>query len=150
MTIARERPYVNGNFQVDLGTGDADTVRGGFSEVILPVACVETIEYRAGNEKTNEVRKLVGSVRYDNLVLRRGLIGELDLYEWWNRVRTGDPDVRRTVTVSLLTEDRSAVVWRWRFTNAMPTKYSTSDLSADGNDVVIEELELSFERLEID
>jgi len=150
MAIARERPYVNGNFKVDLGTGDVDTVRGGFCEVLLPEACIDTIEYRAGNEKTNEARKLPGSVRYGNLVLRRGLIGELDLYQWWNQARNGDPAVHRNITVSLLTEDRTAVVWRWRFTNALPAKYSTSDLSAEGNEVVIEELELSFERLELD
>ena len=150
MTITRERPYVNGNFQVDVGSGDADTVRGGFLQVILPNACVEAVEYRAGNEKTNEPRKLIGSVRYENLVLRRGLIGELDLYEWWNDARNGDPDVRRTVTVSLLAEDRSAVVWHWKFTNAWPTKYSTSDLSAEGNEVVIEEIELTFERMEVE
>ena len=137
MAIARERPYVNGNFQVDLGSGDTDTVRGGFCDVVLPAGCVDAIEYRAGNEKTNESRKLIGSVRYDTLVLRRGLIGELDLYEWWSQARNGDPDVRRNVTVSLLNEDRSAAVWRWKFVNAWPVKYSTSDLSAEGNAVFL-------------
>jgi phage tail-like protein len=150
MATARERPYVNGNFLVDLGTGDTESVRAGFNQVILPEAVIDTIEYRNGNEKTNEPRKLSGSVSYSNLVLRRGLIGELDLYEWWNQARNGDPDARRNVTVSLLSEDRTDVVWRWRCTNALPTRYTTSDLNAEGTDVAIETIEISFERLEID
>jgi phage tail-like protein len=150
MATARERPYVNGNFLVDLGTGDTESVRAGFNQVILPEAVIDTIEYRNGNEKTNEPRKLSGSVSYSNLVLRRGLIGELDLYEWWNQARNGDQNARRTITVSLLSEDRADVVWRWRFTNAFPSKYSSSDLCAEANDVVMETIEISVERMEID
>lgn len=150
MAIARERPYVKGNFLVDLGTGDTESARAGFTQVIIPEAAIDAIEYRNGNEKTNEPRKLIGAVGYTNLVLRRGLIGELDLYEWWNEARNGDQNARRTVTVSLLSEDRSETVWRWRFINALPSKYTSSDLCADANDVVIETLEIAFERLEID
>jgi len=149
MATARERPYLNGNFQVDLGTGDADSVRAGFTEVILPEACVGVIEYRNGNEKTNEPRKLNGPVHYGNLVLRRGLIGELDLYEWWDRARNGESDIRRNVTVRLLAEDRADVVFTWRFTSAWPTRYVCSPLAGDGKAVVVEEIELAFERMDI-
>jgi phage tail-like protein len=150
MAIARERPYVKGNFLVDLGTGDTESARAGFTHVILPEAEIDTIEYRNGNERSNEPRKLIGQVGYTNLVLRRGLIGELDLYEWWNQARNGDQNARRTITVSLLSEDRADVVWRWRFTNAFPSKYSSSDLCAEANDVVMETIEISVERMEID
>lgn len=150
MATARERPYVNGNFLVDLGTGDTESVRAGFTEVVLPKAAIDAIEYRNGNEKVNEPRKMIGAVSYSPLILRRGLIGELDLYEWWDRTRNGDPDVRRTVTVSLLSENRADQVWRWKFINAWPSKYRTSDLSAEGNEVAMETLELCFERLEIE
>jgi phage tail-like protein len=150
MAIARERPYLNGNFQVDLGTGDAGSVRAGFAEVFLPEAGIEVVEYRNGNERANEPRKLIGSVGYGNLVLRRGLIGELDLYEWWNQARNGDASARRNVTVRLLAEDRGDVVFTWKFTNAWPTRYSSPTLSAGGNDVAMEEIELAFERMEIE
>jgi phage tail-like protein len=143
MAIARDRPYVNGNFLVDLGTGDTETPRGAFTEVVIPDAVVQPIEYRAGNDKTNEPKKLVGSVSYANLILRRGLIGETDLYQWWNQARSG-------ATISLLSEDRTVTVWRWTFTNAWPTRYTTSELSAEGDDIVIEEIEICFERLEVD
>jgi phage tail-like protein len=150
MAIARERPYLNGNFHVDLGTGDVESGRAAFTQVILPDATVVPIEYRTGNDRSNESRKLPGAVQYTHLALRRGLIGETDLYEWWNQARNGDPAVRRNVTVSLLSEDRGEVVWRWRFTNAWPTKYTTSSLNAGNENVVLEEVELAFERMEIE
>lgn len=149
MAVERERPYLNGNFHVDLGVDDVQSVRAGFAEVILPDAAIDVIEYRNGNEKANEVRKLAGFTRYENLVLRRGLIGATDLYEWWNEVRDGSADVRRNVTVRLLTEDRADVVFEWRFTNAWPIRYGFSRLSGDGEDVVVEEIEVTFERMDI-
>lgn len=149
MAIARDRPYVNGKFLVDIGSGDAETTRGAFTQVVLPDAIVTPVEYRAGNDRTNEPRKLPGSVTYQNLILRRGLIGETDLYEWWNRARNGSSDVRRDITISLLSEDSGDTVWQWRFRNAWPTRYTTTDLSAEGTDVVIEEIEICFEGLEL-
>ena len=149
MAILRDRPYRNGNFLVDLGTGDAESIRAGFSEVILPDAAIEAIEYRNGNERSNEPRKLIGAVRYENLVLKRGLIGELDLYEWWNQARNGELNSLRDVTVSLLTEDRTATVFVWRFRNARPARYGFSHLAGEGTETVLEVLELAFERMDI-
>jgi len=150
MAIARERPYRNGNFLVDLGVGDAESVRAGFSEVILPDAAIDAIEYRNGNERSNEVRKLLGPVRYENLVLKRGLIGELDLYQWWDQARNGELDVLRNVTVRLLSEDRTATVFTWRFHHARPARYGFSHLAGEGDETVLEILELAFERLDIE
>jgi phage tail-like protein len=150
MATVRDRPYINGNFQVDLGTGDVDSLRAGFAEVILPDAAIEAIEYRSGNERTREPRKLMGSVHYDDLILRRGLIGELDLYAWWDQARNGEQNARRNVLVRLLSEDRAQVVFSWRFSNAWPVRYGFSPLSADGKEVVVEELTLTFERMEIE
>ena len=149
MAIVRDRPYRNGNFLVDLGIGDAESIRAGFFEVILPDAAIEVIEYRNGNERSNESRKLIGAVRYENLVLKRGLIGELDLYEWWNQARNGELNSLRDVTVSLLTEDRTATVFVWRFRNARPARYGFSHLAGEGTETVLEVLELAFERMDI-
>ena len=149
MAILRDRPYRNGNFLVDLGIGDAESIRAGFFEVILPDAAIEVIEYRNGNERSNESRKLIGAVRYENLVLKRGLIGELDLYEWWNQARNGELNSLRDVTVSLLTEDRTATVFVWRFQNARPARYGFSHLAGEGTETVLEILELAFERMDI-
>jgi phage tail-like protein len=150
MATYRERPYLNFNYLVDLGTGDADAPLAGFSEVILPEAWVDVIEYRSGNFKENNVIKLTGLEHYSNLVLKRGVIGALDLYEWWDQVRNGSQDALRTVTVQLLSEDRSDVALSWKFLRARPVRYKFSELVGDGGEVAIEHLELAIERMEMD
>src|SRR5512142_3010365 len=123
MAVMRERPYGNFNFLVDLGTGDTSSVQAGFSEVILPEASVDVIEFRSGNMKENGFVKLTGLEHYTNLVLKRGVIGSLDLYTWYNEVRNGSQSALRNVTVLLQSEDRTAVVLTWKFMRARPVKY---------------------------
>ena len=65
-------------------------------------------------------------------------------------MRNGEANARRTVVISLLSEDLSEVVFTWRLFRAWPAKYSFGDLNADGTDVALEELVLAYERLEIE
>ena len=151
MAVERDQPYRNGNFRVDLGTSDSDSPRSQFSVVVLPEASIDAIEYRTGGARSNESHKLPGRVRYRDVVLRRGLIGSLDLYRWWSQVRDGDVvGARRTVTIQLLSEDRAEVVMTWRLFRAWPTKYTGPTLDATSQEVAIEELVLAYERLEIE
>ncbi len=144
MAVKRDNPYANYNFVVDLGQGD----EAGFSEAELPEGAIEAIEYREGNDKVSSSRKLPGRVSYPNVVLKRGLAGGLELFDWWKSVRDGSPD-RRNVTITLLDEQQTPVQ-RWRLRNAWPAKIQSISLNALGNDVVIETLELAHEGFEIE
>lgn len=148
MAVLRDLPYPNQNFQVDLGDGSAGP-EAGFSQVILPDISMDVIEYRTGNGRELGTHKLPGLARYDNVVLRRGIIGSLKLYEWINQVRNGDANARRSVTISLLAEDLT-VVLTWKLFRAWPVKYSFGELNAKGTDVAIEELALAYERMEME
>jgi phage tail-like protein len=150
MAIKRDRPYRNFNFLVDLGTGETAGPDAGFEEVLLPEARIDVIEYRNGNDKANEVLKLPGLARYGNVILRRGLIGSLSLYQWWNEVRNGNTGASRNVVISLQSEDHSQVVMTWKLLRAWPVRYKAFGLSGKGQEVAMEELELAFERLEIE
>src|SRR2546430_9835670 len=134
MAILRDLPYGNQHFLVDLG--DGEVAGAGFYEVVLPDISIDVIEYRTGNDKTSGTHKLAGLARYDNAVLRRGIIGSLNLYNWINQVRNGDVNARRTVTISLLSEDRT-VVLVWKLLRAWPVKYSFGELNAKGTDVAM-------------
>jgi phage tail-like protein len=150
MAIKRDRPYRNFNFLVDLGTGETAGQDAGFEEVLLPEARIDVIEYRNGNDKANEVLKLPGLARYGNVILRRGLIGSLSLYQWWNEVRNGNTGASRNVVISLQSEDHSQVVMTWKLLRAWPVRYKAFGLSGKGQEVAMGELELAFERLEIE
>ena len=144
MAVQRKNPYPNFNFVVDIGGG----AEIAFAEVELPAAEIEVIEYREGADAPSSSRKLPGRVRYGNVVLRRGVSGRLDLWEWFKSVRDGQVQ-RRDVTITLLDEQRQAVQ-RWLLRDAWPTKYDPSDLNAKGNEVIVELLELAVESIDVE
>jgi phage tail-like protein len=149
MATLRDLPYGNQHFLVDLGGGTAGAA-AGFAQVVLPDIAIDVIEYRSGNDKTSDIHKLAGLSKCNDVVLRRGVIGSLNLYEWINQVRNGDANARRTVTISLLSEDLATVVLVWKLLRAWPRKYSFGELNAKGTDVAMEELVLAYERLEME
>jgi len=143
----RDNPYGRFNFMVTLGdTGGEDQVAGGFSEVSCVCSEVVYAEYRNGNDKGNHVRKIPTVTKTGDVTLRRGLIGDLRLFEWFKSTREGDVSAR-TVTITLLDEARSPVC-SWVLHRAQPKKWTSPPLSATGTDVAIEELVLVCERLD--
>lgn len=146
MAVQRDRPYGNYNFLVSFGGG----VEAGFAEVILPEVSIDVIEYRAGGDPVSAVHKIPGRVKYSNAVLKRGVAGALNLYQWVNDVRNGDVGAARTVVIQLQNEDHTGIVWTWRLFRAWPTRYRFSPLDAQGKDVLVEILELAVERAEIE
>lgn len=149
MAVVRDNPYAQFNFLVDLGTGNTEGPQAGFEECSAIGMHLDVIEYRNGNDRTNEVRKLTGLARPEDVTLRRGIIGSLDLYEWLDDLRNGQ-GAARTVTIHLQTEDHSQVVQSWKLLRARIVKHTSGPLNARGNDVAIEELTLAYERLELE
>jgi phage tail-like protein len=140
--IARDTPYGAFNFQVDLGDGLA----GGFSDVSGLVTEMTVAEYRNGTDKENHVRKIPGVHKVGDVTLKRGLIGQNQLFEWMKQTRTDGYKAKRSVTISLLDEARSGPVATWKLTGVMPLKYTGSTLAGKGGDAVaMEELVLSCE-----
>jgi phage tail-like protein len=151
MAVPRDNPYGAFNFRVTVDKfGDADSVQAGFQEISGLGLEVTIAEYRNGNEKENHVRKMSGIYKASDVTLKRGVIGYTDFFDWIKDVRTGDPNVRRTVKIDLMNEENTAEVLSWTLTNAKPMKYTGATLNAKGGtDVAIEELVLSCEKLDV-
>ena len=150
MAILRERPYVQFNFLVDLGTGNTNGPEAGFQEVSGIGMEVTVSEYRTGNHKENSVMKITGLNKMTDVTLKRGVIGSLNLYQWLNDIRNGDQKAYRTVTVQLQNEDHTAVVATWKLLRARIIKNVNGPFNAKGTDVAMEELTLAYERLEME
>ena len=150
MAVLRDRPYHQFNFLVDLGTGDTDGIEAGFCECSPIEFEVAVAEYRNGNDKGNEVRKITGLAKVSDVTLKRGLMGSLALYQWLNDIRNGDQNATRTVVISLQNEDHTDVVQTWRLLRARIIKHVSGPLNAKGTDVAMEELTLAYERLEME
>ena len=141
-TGQRVDPYGNFNFLVEI---DGIT-RAAFHEVSGFDSTIDVIEHREGGENTT-VRKLPGMTKHSNIVLKWGLADDADLYNWHRDAVNGKVQ-RRNGSIVLL-DRRGQEVKRWNFFNAWPSKWTGPDLTAEGNDVAIETLELAHEGLEL-
>ncbi len=149
MAIQRERPYGNSNFLVDFGDGKAESAAGGFSEVIFPVFGVDLPADASIPAQTPSKTEAARPAPDNRVVLKRGFIGSLELYAWWNKARQGRAPKRKTLQVRLLSEDHESVVAVWRFREVRPVSLSYSPLRANEGEILIETLELAFERMEM-
>ena len=150
MATQRDKAYCNFNFLVDLGTGNSDGPAAGFEDVRLPEVWLDVLEYRNGNDKENAVRKITGLEHCGNALLKRGAIGSLNLYQWYNDVRNGNQSALRTVTIQLQNEDHTEIVQTWKMLRARIIKHVSGPMNAKGTDVAMEELVLAYERLEME
>ena len=75
MATERVNPYPQFNFSVDFGQG----IRAGFQECSNIGMEMTVVEYRNGNDPTNNVRKITGLNKASDVTLKRGAIGVLDL-----------------------------------------------------------------------
>ena len=149
MATPRDKPYSQFNFLVDLGSG-TDSVQAGFQDVSGLGMEITVAEYRSGNKKDNAVDKITTRYKVPDVTLKRGVIGSVDLYEWLNQVRDGSQTALRSVTITLLSEDRAAEAVKWRLKNARPIKYTGPALSGKGTELAIEELVLACEGIDIE
>ena len=145
MAVVRDQPYTGQNFLVDLGDGQ----EAAFSEVSGLDSWIEVTEYRDGTDRTQNRRKIPSLTKVADVTLKRGITGNLNLYRWFDQVRNGDAASLRTVTITLLSEDRTPVL-TWRLLRARPVGYGVAPLDAGSCEVAVEELVLAYERLELE
>ena len=151
MPVREDRPYAQFNFLVDLNGVpgmDANSYSGGFQEVSGIGMEVTVAEYRNGNDKDNGVRKVTMLNKSTDVTLKRGVIGSTSLYEWLNDIRNGNQKAFRDVTVTLMSENREAVL-EFRLLRARIIKATFGPMNAKGNDVAMEEMVMAYERLEL-
>jgi len=151
MATQRDNPYGAFNFIVALGGEQGDgaegTIVGGFSDASGLGVDVSYSEYRNGNERFNTVRKVANTHKNDDVTLKRGLVGSVDLFTWLKTVRDGDHDTRN-ISITLLDEARNPVA-TWRLRNAQPKKWVGPTLTGKGGgEVAMEELHLVHEGIE--
>jgi phage tail-like protein len=149
MAVFRDDPYSSGNFMVVIQgiLEDGRSVRASFTEVSGLDVEVTPIEYRNGSEDIT-VRKIPGLKKFPNIVLKRGITGDLTLWQWVKTVLDGQVQ-RADGTITLLNDNREAVMV-WRFRRGWPCKLTGPALKAKGNEIAIETLEVCHEGLEIE
>jgi phage tail-like protein len=134
-------PYKNFRFLVEID----GVVQAGFSDVSGFGSNVEVIEYREGGDAAT-VRKLPGKASYPDITLKWGITDSRELYDWHLAAVNGA--IQRKNGSIILLDDAAQEKIRWNFFGAWPSKWDGADFTAKGNDVAIDTLTVSCERVE--
>lgn len=140
-TGVRVDPFKNFRFLVEI----QGVVQGGFLECSGFGSTVEVVEYREGGDFPT-VRKLPGKLTFPDITLKYGVTDSTELYDWHKTVLDGKIDRRNGSIIQL--DDTGQKKVRWNFFSAWPSKYDGPDFNGKGNDVSIESLTISCERVE--
>lgn len=116
-------------------------VSGGFLRVKGLSREVRVESYREGGVNEYE-HKLASNVTFPNLVLERGLALD-DLWKWAQAAADGTVQ-RRNLWIRLQ-DEANGKAWAWEVAQAIPVKWSGSDLDAMSPQVVMETLELAHQ-----
>jgi phage tail-like protein len=139
--MPRTDPYMNFRFLVEID----GIVQAGFADCSGFGSKVEVVEYREGGEEPT-VHKMPGKVSYPDITLKWGVTKSRELYDWHLAAVKGE--IQRKNGSIILQGSTGEEVVRWNFFGAWPSGWDGADFSAKGNDVAIDTLTVSCERVE--
>jgi phage tail-like protein len=145
--MANYYPPVGFHFKVevlDLPKNDFDL---RFTEVSGLSVEMGTEEMAQGGEN-RFVQKYPTRARYPELVLKRGLLRNSQVWNWALQCIEDYRIEPKNVDISLLDEQHEPLM-TWHVSGAWPTKWAVSDLNASNNAVVIESLQLFYQRFTV-
>ena len=130
---------------------DLIACKGDFSEVSGLEFNTTPKSLKEGGRNWGQVQ-LTNPVTFSNLVLKRGITRDTELWRWYQFIyRTGVYAYRADCIIEVKEpHDREIVRMRWVARNCIPVKFKGSDLNATSTSVAIEELHLAHEGLELE
>lgn len=152
----RRDPFRNFNFRIVMDGNEVAACR----KMSALDATVNTVKFRAGNDKSTVDEALPGRVEFQPVTFEAGLTNDLNFETWARQLvhheekpeRLADPEFRKELEVHVYDIDNTTIVRKYVLHRAWVSKYTAmSDLAGDGNDVIVETLEVThegYERLE--
>jgi phage tail-like protein len=137
----RKDPLVGFHFAVDIQGG----VIGYFTECSGLGSENEIIEQKVVNNGQEVILKLPGRLKWENIVLKRGITSNLDIWDWREQIENGNFEVARKNGSIIMYDGHGKEVARWNFERAWPVKITGPQPRSDSNEIGIEELTLVHE-----
>jgi phage tail-like protein len=134
-------PLVGFHFRLDLG-GKAV---GFFTECSGIGSENEVIEHKVVQDGKELVMKIPGRLKWENIVLKRGITDSMDIWDWRKKVETGKVEDARINGSILMMDQELNTVAQWDFNRAWPAKVTGPQPKADSNEIGIEELTITHE-----
>jgi phage tail-like protein len=143
---SREDPLLGFSFGLDVGGG---VVKGYFTEVSGLGSEHEVVEQKVINNSRKEaVMKVPGRLKWGDLVLKRGITSNMDMWKWRKQVEDGKVGEARKNGSIIMLDQTGAEKARWNFYAGWPSKITGPTPKADSNEIGVEELTIVHERIE--
>jgi phage tail-like protein len=136
-------PLAGFHFALDIGGG---TIAGFFTECSGIGSENEVIEHKVVSNGKEVVMKIPGRLKWENIVLKRGITDNMDIWQWRKKVEQGDMvNARIDGSIMMLDSRAEETIAQWDFYRAWPSKVSGPQPKADGNEIGIEEITITHE-----
>jgi phage tail-like protein len=138
---------VNFHFRVSFQPNDQESVDTRFQSVTGLDATLDTETVKEGGE--NRFEHVIPLRRkYGPLTLKRGLLAPSSYITSWLKKAFDDEKVEPlpTVDITLLNENHQPLMY-WTINNVWPRSWKIGELNAERGEVLIETLELNYNRL---
>jgi phage tail-like protein len=142
---SREDPLLGFSFGLDVGGG---VIKGYFTEVSGLGSEHEVIEQKVVNNRKEAVLKVPGRLKWGDLVLKRGITSNMDMWKWRKQVEDGKVGEARKNGSIIMLDQTGAEKARWNFFSGWPSKITGPAPKADSNEIGVEELTIVHERIE--
>jgi phage tail-like protein len=137
-------PYGGYNFSVELD----GLTRAGFRSCTGLEITANAGTYREGTDKVLAPRKITGMHSYGDVTLSRGITQDDALWTWCQTVLSGNVE-RHDISIHLR-DDVGASRITWHLFQCWPTQWSGPSFDATLDEIAVEQLVLTCERIELD
>jgi len=141
---SREDPLAGFHFAVEV----QGAVSGYFTEVSGLGSETEVTEHKVVKEGKEVVMKIPGRLKWENIVLKRGITSNMDIWTWRKMVEDGNVVGARKDGSVVMYDQTLKEVARWNFQSAWPSKVTGPSVKSDSTEVGVEELTLVHEGIE--
>ncbi|EQB99393.1 phage tail protein [Photorhabdus temperata] len=106
----------------------------------------DVIEYKDG---TGNYYKMPGQRQLINITLRKGVFpGDTKLFDWLNSIQLNQVE-KKDVAINLTNEAGTEILMTWSVANAFPTSLTSPSFDATSNDIAVQEIKLTADRVTI-
>jgi phage tail-like protein len=111
---------------------------------------VKVIEHRSQQLKGLPIlRKLPGSVVYEDIVLKRGKVNDDMFWRWILTVQNGDVDAARKTGTIMLFDYTRAIATQFQFRDGWPSMVEVGKLQSGSDTVLLETVKITHEELTV-
>ncbi len=141
----RDDPLIQAHFYVSAEPHLMDMV---FRECSGLGSETEVVEYKGSKkEDYHTIQAVPGRLKWQKIVLKRGITGALDAWKWRKMIEEGQVEKARANGSIVMVNQEGKEVARWSFMRAWPSKISGPSFNSSTNEVGVEELEIVHEKL---